>query len=343
MTISKVASGMQSAQREASIALGKVLQKPAQFPPAKGLEVYEPRETDIIVTTFPKSGTTLTQQLTYQIVIATGGANEADPDGLSFDDICRVVPVVDFGPEHDFHPFESTPRVFKSHLPANSFTTDVQKHLVVIRNPVSYPASWLDFLFDGWSEKKITDPMTRECVFHEFVNIRLLGKANAGFGFPYEKVDDHRDEKADEGEHLEPVGPWFLHAKSWLDRPTNSKTLVMFYEDIVADIGAAADRIACFMGRSLSEEGRSLVKQRCDRNYMASDIKFMCQMEGRAMGFPGDAMKAKPARSDGFKQYKLTEDELDGINLRMRQQFGYDCYDSLRKDVNRVQRQMHGF
>lgn len=351
MTASQLPTATSEQEQEAHIALHKVLAKPAQFPPANGLQVYEPCASDIIVTTFPKSGTTLTQQLTYQVVVATGGAATSDPDGMTFDDICAVVPFVDFGPACGFPPFDSSPRVFKSHLPANAFAASrVQKHVVVIRDPRSYPASWLDFLFDGWCDRKIEDPAVRACVFHEFVAIRLLGLSPGGYGFPYETVDDHTDTSAaadddstaGKGKDKDaPLGPWFLHARSWINAPPDANTLILFYEDMVRDLGGTADRVARFMGRTLSDAERDTVVQRCDRAYMAHDAKFMCQLEAKALGFPDDAMKAKVDVRDGFKQFALTEHELNAIDLRIQQQFGHSTYDLLREHVNHLQHEMH--
>merc|ERR1712125_301533 len=68
----------------------------------------------------------------------------------------------------------------------------------------------------------------------------------------------------------------------------------MFYEDIVKDIGKAAQRIAAFMGRELDEAGVKQVVERCDREYMAKDKKFKCTLENKALGFGENSWKAKP-------------------------------------------------
>jgi len=318
--------------------VGRIIDKPKQFPPPDGLKTYEPQDTDVVVTTFPKSGTTLTQQLTYQVVIATGGAGEKDPDGMSFEDLCEVAPFVDFGPKHGFVDYDSNPRVYKSHVTPSLFRSTVQKHVVVIRNPRSYPASALDFLFEGWAGEEVTNKMILEEVYHEFLAVRLLGLGE-GFGFPFDKEDiSHKDEKKENKDKL-PVGPWFLHSKAWVGamRPN---TLFLFYEDIVADMGKAAKSIAKFIGRELDDAGLKQVIDRCDRTYMSNDPKFKCTMENKALGFAANAWKAKPKTRNGFKQFSPTEEEEEQIKLRFRQEFGVDTYDDFKAIVYEKQREL---
>ena len=327
--------------REEAKAKGKelvdrLIDRPKKFPPPTGFAAYEARDTDVVVTTFPKSGTTLTQQLTYQVVIATGGAGEKDPDGLTFEDLCEVAPWVDFGPDLGFVDYESNPRVYKSHATPMLFKDTIQKHVVVIRNPIAYPPSALDFLFEEWAEEKVEDVKVLEEVFHQFLAIRLLGLGD-GFGFPFDNDDvAHKDEKK-EGEKL-PVGPWFLHSKSWVDSMRDN-TLFMFYEDIVKDMAGAAKQIAKFIGRELDEAGVKQVLERTDRGYMSRDPKFKCTMENIALGFGANAWKAKPKTDGGFKRFKVFPEEQEEINKRFKQEFGVDDFEGFKQMVYQKQKE----
>jgi len=329
----------EQAKDKAKILVDRVIDRPKKFPQPTGFDLYVPRDTDLVVSTFPKSGTTLTQQLTYQTVIATGGAGPTDPDGMTFDDICEVAPWVDFGPDHGFVDFDSNPRVFKSHATPTLFKDNIQKHIVVIRNPEAYPASCLDFLFEEWSgEKEVTETIVLEEVYHQFLAIRLLGLGD-GFGFPFDNDDvNHKDEKK-EGEEKLPVGPWFLHAKGWVEG-MRSNTLFLFYEDIVKDMGGSARKIAQFMGRELSEEGEKQVVERCDRGYMSMDPKFKCTLENKALGFGANAWKAKPKTRNGFKQFKPVPEEIEQLKLRFKQEFGVEDYDSFKEMVYNKQKEL---
>lgn len=318
----------------------RVLLKPREFPKPAGLDSYDPRPTDVVVTTFPKSGTTLTQQLTYQVVVATGGAPADDPEGLNFSDICEAAPYVDYGPDHGFHARDSSPRVFKSHSPPSMFKTSIQKHVVVFRNIASYPASCLDFLYDALAGEPVSDNRVKEAAFHKFINVRLLGnplggKGGGGFGFPYEK-----DVTVEQDDSKLPVGPWFLHAKAWVNalRPG---VLVLFYEDIVKDMAGAAKKVAKFIGKDIDQAGIDHVLKRCDRDYMANDEKFMCKLEAECLGFY-NTWKAKPATRDGFKQFKIKDEDLDGVNKRFQQEFGVDDYQGFMDMVKQKAAQFEG-
>jgi len=335
---------VEAAQEKARVLMQRINNKILEFPPAEGFDTYKPKETDIVVTTFPKSGTTLTQQLTYQVVIATGGAGEKDPDGMTFDDVCEVVPYVDFGPKHGFPDYESNPRIYKSHSTPTMFKDTIQKHLVVIRNPKSTPASALDFFFEAWAGEKVTNTLVLEKVYREFLAQRLLGR---GAGFGSDSKDEkkvlyfQKEEKKDENEEGVTVGPWFLHTKGWM-KAMRPNTLFMFYEDIVADMGNAAKRIAKFMGRDLDEAGVKQVLQRCDRDYMANDKKFKCTLENKALGFGEFAWKAKPKDMQGFtfKQFKPTKEEEEEIRARFQQAFGCETYEQLKEIINAKQKEM---
>jgi len=320
----------------------RINNKIREMPSPEGLNTYKPRDTDVVVTTFPKSGTTLTQQLTYQVVVATGGVGEKDPDGMTFDDICEVVPYVDFGPKHGFPDYESNPRVYKSHATHSMFNDTVQKHIVVIRNPKAYPASALDFLFEAWAGEEVTDKAVLEEVYHIFLAQRILG-----LGKGFEASDDSGDEKVlyyqkDEDEDYSnklPVGPWFLHCKGWV-KAMRPNMLFLFYEDIVADMGGVAKRIATFIGRELDESGVEQVIKRCDRNYMSTDPKFKCTLENKALGFGENAWKAKPVHKQGFKQFKPSIKEEEEIRIRMKQEFGIDTYEEFKEIINRKQKDL---
>ena len=330
----------EEARDRGKILVGRIIDRPKRFPKPTGLDVYKPRETDIVVSTFPKSGTTLTQQLTYQVVIATGGAGARDPDGLTFDDICEVAPLVDFGPDLGFIDYESNPRVFKSHVTPTLFHDTIQKHIVVIRNPTAYPASCLDFQFEAWCGEKepVTNKMILEEVYHQFLAIRILGLGD-GLGFPFDNDDvGHKNEGDEKKDDKLPVGAWFLHAKGWLEG-MRSNTLFMFYEDIVKDLAGTARRVAAFMDREISEEGVKQVVERCDRTYMSNDPKFKCTLENKALGFGENAWKAKPKTRNGFKQFSPAPEELEQINMRFKQEFGVDSYEEFKEIVYRKQKE----
>jgi hypothetical protein len=108
---------------------------------AAGL-AFQPRPTDVVITPYPKCGTTWLQQMVHSL--RTGG-------DLDFDDISRVVPWIetaaDLGLDLEAEQ-RAQPRAFKSHLP---WTTVPKggRYLVAVRDPRDALVSVHRF-FEGW-------------------------------------------------------------------------------------------------------------------------------------------------------------------------------------------------
>lgn len=338
------------------------LEKRWSRPTPTGLARYEPRDTDVVVTTLGKAGTTLLQQMAYQLAVLSGGAGPDDASGEEFTDIIRVSPWLEFSNEFGIHSYESSPRVFKSAFEAGAFANaghTLQKHIVVLRDPEAYPASFLNFLFDelvsfktipgitGYGERAriCADKVVRYHVFHNFVKTELLGIAP-----DLTKLDKrltfgtHSEAEAVDLAKLRSLYgkfDWFRFAKGWLkaraeDRSAeNERVLVLFYEDTVNDLRKTAALVANFMGVSLPEGSAVLdtVVERCKREYMVGNPKFECQIEAESFGI-GKVLKCNPESFVGFKQFSFDKDELNVLRERFQETFGVDSYNEFKSRVN---------
>lgn len=140
--------------------LSHILKKLDNWEPPTGLIKYKPHalDTDIIITTAPKSGTILTQYMSYLIVIECGKAQ-----GTDFKNIYFVSPWLEY---HDVtkiplpSPENYCPRILKSHATRILFTkldlTQV-KHIVVIRSPFDNPSSRLNMVYSSATTDYTTD------------------------------------------------------------------------------------------------------------------------------------------------------------------------------------------
>lgn len=279
--------------------------------------------TDIVITPFSKAGTTLMQNMTYQIAVATGGAPQSDPDGTNFTDITMVCPWIDYQTELGGFVSLTNPRIFKSHSPVEKFNLEQAKYIYVIRNPTDYPASWLDFV--GMSHdliqaesKDVQYELTQE-VFRR----RILGLPN---------TTEEQVRKFVEGREIPKFAEWFEHVGGWL-KQSRPNVLILFYEDIVEDMRSAILSVASFMGRSISEDAITRVMDRCDRKTMTNNPKFKCGIEQQHFGLT-EAWKVLPKDRKGYKEYSIDPMLLDLLKKGMKEYFQVSSYDELRTKYN---------
>lgn len=306
-------------------------------PQPTGLDVYAPHPSDVVVTTFPKAGTTLMQQMTYQVVVHSGGAPKHDPTGENFSDICDVAPWLDFIPQFGRQFASPSPRVFKTHESIARFNVNKQRHIVVIRDPLKFPGSWLDFTFDNYpiDHMRMTDPAVMRAVFDETVLRDLLG-------VPPEVKDAKTVISTCNYVTNEALTcGWFEHTKGWVNVLNDRNVLILFYEDVTKNMELTIRRIASFLGRSLTEEQVKNVASRCTRQYMSADNRFKSLWDAQVFGNVGLSSKVKPEDRDGFTKYKLKAEHLELFRIKMLNVFGVESYADLKKIVNAKQSQVH--
>lgn len=103
---------------------------------------FQPGNTDVIISPFPKSCTTWLQQMVH--ALRTRGR-------MDFREVSEVVPWLEMA--HDLGqdiigPQQGTPRAFKSHLNWDQVPKGA-KYIYAIRNPKDVVVSWYHF-FEGW-------------------------------------------------------------------------------------------------------------------------------------------------------------------------------------------------
>jgi hypothetical protein len=171
------------------------------------------RPTDVFVSSYPRSGTTLTQWILYLLT------HEAEPGPTHLTQVSpwfeRSLAIGELTAA-DLERLPS-PRVFKSHLPRH-WLPDGAQYIYVERDRLDVLVSYFYFYraylgFDG----------TLDAFYERFVNGRVQ------------------------------YGSWFEHVAEWHGRAADSDVLIVRYEDLLDDRKKSIERMVGFLGWELGE------------------------------------------------------------------------------------------
>jgi hypothetical protein len=215
----------------------------------------KPRPDDVWIITYPKSGTTMGQELLWQMsrgcdvnseeskaplfarspFIALGGLlRECSNQECEQCELSVPPKVPPFWIDPIAHAEGLTgPRIIKSHLPISMLPPtllEVSKVIVLARNPRDACVSFFHheklFPHHGWDHS---------VPFEEYAKLYLDGKPSA-------------------------YGDYFVHLKDTLKWSPNKNLKVVWYEDLIADFEAEVKGISEFTGFSVSEDQMKVLK-----------------------------------------------------------------------------------
>lgn len=198
---------------------------------------FKPKCDDIFIVTYPRSGTTWLQMILYQL--ATDG-------NMDIEHIAQKVPwferLIDYRiwNAKDFEEMRS-PRIFKTHLPAQEIPKGDCKYIYIVRNGYDVATSYFEFYRSHLGFKGN---------FDQFLKIFMSG-------------------------HLQ-FGSWFAHVANWRAMAkSSSKVLFMSFEALKNDFNGELDKIISFAGFKISESRRPLIEHCCGFEFMKQhEAKF---------------------------------------------------------------------
>ena len=216
---------------------------------------WAPRTDDVFIASFPKSGTTWTQQI-VRLVYSRGLIHDSDPP------LHAIIPWLDDSEDlPDLSVVDSmvSPRVFKSHNPYHLLPrklTESNRLIYVTRNAKDTAVSMYFHTF-GFKMYKYDEPI------EHFINEFMAGRVE--------------------------YGPYWTHLKSWHTQRKQRNILVLHYEEMQVDLPAKVSRVANFLEQPLTHEEIERIAQLSTFSSMKKDPRTSMQLwdeEQRKPGMP---------------------------------------------------------
>lgn len=258
---------------------------------------FQPRPTDILITTAPKAGTTWMQQILYQIV--SGGDD-------SFASIYDVVPWLEFprrnmSREETLQAYEAMedPRVFKTHCTFEQTPGNGQVRVILTSR----------------------DP--RDCCisfYHHIMDMTEDGRALAGIAAPA-SFDEYFTEWM-------AFGSWYRNVQSWWPHRGDANVLWLRYEDLQQDLAAALDRILAFLDIELTQTQRERVLEHSTFSWMKQNSERFTRISDWGMNLFKPGGFIRKGRVGGYKEL-LTWDQEQQILKRAQAMLEPACLDFL--------------
>ena len=200
---------------------------------------YTPSQNDVIVTTYPKSGTTWMKQIAYQIGYKGDGEYQHIDHVVPWPD--NLVPMDNMAVVDNLSHLADSPtglHVIKSHLEAEYIPYNKNaKYICVIRNPKDTLVSVVHF-----------DNSFNQLLFGETVPVEAWVEAFQTDEFVYQ--------------------PWAVVTDSWWRLRNEENVLVYLYEDMIRDGKQCVQNVADFLEISLTGAELDKVVEKSSFSYM---------------------------------------------------------------------------
>lgn len=189
------------------------------------MEEFQGRPDDIVISTFPKSGTTWISEIVDMVL------NDGDIEKCKRDVITTKIPMLElYEPEQNISGIEflkttPSPRVIKTHLPTDllpkSLWENKCKMIYMARNAKDVTVSYYHF-------DLMNNLHPVPCTWEEYVLKFLDGNV--------------------------PYGSWFNHVKTWWEKKKEHPLLFLYYEDLKQNPKEEIKKVASFLGKTLDEK-----------------------------------------------------------------------------------------
>ncbi len=254
---------------------------------------FEPRHSDILITTAPKSGTTWMQQILHQL--RSGGDTH-------FRSINDVVPWLEKPNarqtwQQRLQQFAELPdpRIFKTHCTAEQ-TPGIDRVNIILSS---------------------RDP--RDCcvsMYHHILNMTEATRAQTGIPCP-QSFDQHVEQWLS-------GGAWYRNIKSWWPYHDHPNVLWLRYQDMKHDLAACMNQIIDFLKWQITTEQKARALEQSSFEWMKQhDEKFSRQdSTDKPLFKPGQFIRKGEV---GSHQKMMTTEQEERILNQAHQWLDKDC------------------
>jgi len=256
------------------------------------------RPTDVLITTAPKAGTTWMQQILHQLRTQGDVSFESIYDAVPWLEMPRTgVPWRDTLKRYEVI---ADPRVFKTHCTYEQTPgVDVARIILTVRDP-------------------------RDCCVSFFHHMNGMN-AEMLPGMPASMRFDDMQQCVD---RFLSFGAWYRNVASWWPHRKDDNLLMLRYQDLIADLPGAIDRIVTFLGWQLSPAGRARAIEYSSFAWMKAHQEKFTRMSKDAPNAFKDGTFIRQGKVGGHSA-ELTAEQSSALLTRARADLPRECLEYL--------------
>lgn len=267
------------------------------------------RDGDIIIATYPKSGTTWMQQIVAQLLFQ--GQEDLDIANLSPWVELQVIPQEKMLAKLEAQVHR---RFLKTHLPLDALVfSPYAKYIYVARD--GRDLAWSLYhqqanVTDEWHQRVNNSPMRTGLPLHK----------------PLGSVRDYFQQWLDKDGY--PFWSFWEHVRSWWDARELENVMIVHFKDLKQDLPEQIERIAAFLEIPIELDNKQRILEHCSFSYMKQHANQLAPRNGSFL--QGGAKTFFNKGENGRWQAILNSEEIQRYEQIAEEKLGKACADWLK-------------